>query len=363
MAKTPYIDLKSEDILSAHVSGLQHSINKIESVLNMKTASASGHDLTPVDDQDDPSLRYRIYEGTIRGWLNNPDPVIYRNGSAVDPGEYSISPGHGVIVFEQQQTSTDKITADFQYITDKSTRMDNVEADIGALDTRVVEAEADIEELKKSSGGGSDNGGSGGSLVPIPLKRSPKTLFFNIRPEKISSDLTKPATNILMAAGKMDAIPIIIDQRVMISRMRMIGGPGAPGGNALMGIYGDNQITPGDLLAQTNVFTHGAGTQNINLIEPVYLDPGLYWLVRWGAEGLRLEGYTYESDVHITFEGISNNLKDDNSGSYSYPVVGVRSPVLTGLTSLPDPFPPVGTGSDDSKYLCRMDIGTIYALK
>ena len=84
MAKTPYHDLSTQDILSAHISGLQHDIGKLQEVLDLQTAEVSGHELEPVNDQQDPALRYRIYEGSIRGWLENPSPVIYRNGSQVD---------------------------------------------------------------------------------------------------------------------------------------------------------------------------------------------------------------------------------------------------------------------------------------
>src|SRR5690606_39359582 len=130
MAITPYRNLSSEDILAAHVSGLQHSVNKIELVLDMKTSQTTGHQLRPVDDQDDPSLRFRIYEGSIRGWLEEPEPIIYRNGSVVDPNDYVISPAHGVVVFHQQQASTDEITADFTHITAGSSVIESLQSGI-----------------------------------------------------------------------------------------------------------------------------------------------------------------------------------------------------------------------------------------
>ncbi len=37
MTEIHFQDLKSEGILSAHISGIQHSINKVESALNLKS--------------------------------------------------------------------------------------------------------------------------------------------------------------------------------------------------------------------------------------------------------------------------------------------------------------------------------------
>ncbi|HEY8414989.1 MAG TPA: hypothetical protein VIK99_04380, partial [Thermaerobacter sp.] len=117
MAQTPFRDLGSVDILAAHVSGLQHAVNKIEQVLNMRTSSVTGHVLTPVTDQDDPALRYRIYEGSIRNWLEDPAPVIRRNGQVVPSSEYVLHPAYGVVVFHQQQAANAQITADFTCVT------------------------------------------------------------------------------------------------------------------------------------------------------------------------------------------------------------------------------------------------------
>lgn len=126
MAKTPYSDVGSEDILSAHLSGLQHDINKIQEVLNMKTAEARNFELKPVTDQDDPSLRFRIYEGDLRNWLLDPLPVIYRNGVRVNESQYELKAPYGAIVFKTQQKASDRITADFTYVIGESDVIGNV---------------------------------------------------------------------------------------------------------------------------------------------------------------------------------------------------------------------------------------------
>jgi len=120
VAKTPYKDLESQDILSAHVSGLQHDMNKLQEFLNVQISNEFGHALIPVNDQNDPSLRYKIYEGSIRNWMDSPEPIIYRNGSVVNKGEYKLQAPYGVIIFIEQQNSNDTITADFDYINNSS---------------------------------------------------------------------------------------------------------------------------------------------------------------------------------------------------------------------------------------------------
>ena len=128
MAKTPFVDLGSQNILSAHISGVQHSLNKVEEVLGMKTAAKTGHVLTAVADQADATLHNFIYEGSIRNWLNVPSPVVKRNGQIVPQNEYEIQPAYGVVVFNVQQDPADEITADFTHVTNDSSVIDNLDA-------------------------------------------------------------------------------------------------------------------------------------------------------------------------------------------------------------------------------------------
>ena len=144
MAQTPYNSLKSEDILAGHISGLQTDINKIQNVLNMKTGTRSGHKLNPVADQDDPALRYRIYEATERNWLDTPAPVIYRNGVVVDTSEYILQAPYGVVVFHEQQNSTDNITADFTYVLGASTKIETIDNNISTVNQQISQLDAEI---------------------------------------------------------------------------------------------------------------------------------------------------------------------------------------------------------------------------
>ena len=72
MAKSNFTKLGTADsVISAHLNGLGDAINKVESILGMKTASKQDYALTPVADQDDVSLQYRIYECDITNWVSD----------------------------------------------------------------------------------------------------------------------------------------------------------------------------------------------------------------------------------------------------------------------------------------------------
>lgn len=380
MAVTPYKDLTTQDILSAHISGLSHSIKKIEQVLDMKTANST-FTLLPVIDQEEVSLRYRIYEGQHRNWTTF---TLKRNGQTVDSQEYVAQPEFGAIVFHSPQTQTDEITVSATYITSGSNKISSIDTkvsdlassvssqgdDISSIESNVSTLQSsiathtseistlktDVQSLKQNSGGGG-NDSSQSTGITFPLKQYDRTLFTNIRPDKTLDDLTTPSTNILMAGGKADAIPMVVEKRTKISKLQMYGGAGTAGGNAIMGIYGDSATMPSDLIGQTAMFSMGSGSIVKDLTNPVWLEPGLYWIVRWGVNQIRIDGYAYQANAHITFEPVSSNLMDGSG-----PIIGVRSAVIN-LSSLPSEFPPVGSGGSDSKYLSIEFIGTVYALR
>lgn len=376
MANTPYNDLGTQDILSAHISGLAHSINKIEKVLNMKTDTAT-ITLNPVTDQQDTSLRYRIYEGSIRNWT---EFTILRNNKVVDPAEYEAQGAFGVIVFHTQQKENDVVTAKITYIVDSSKRLETIENNvsinnksIGTLETNVSGIKSDMSTINQTlskhdtdiknlqnevaglKGGGGSEGGSGGG-IEIPLQYPPKEVF-NIRPGINISQLTS-SVNILMSAGKIDAFPIIIKRRTRFTRLKIVGGSGTPASNVILGIYNDVNNMPGELIAETNVFSIGAGNNIHSLKTPATLDPGIYWLARWSSNSVRIDGWEFDPNLLIYLPPISSAYMD-GSGDIS----GIRTASQgTSLTTLPNPMPPVGNGSSDTKYLSRQYIGPTYAL-
>lgn len=237
MAKTPFSDLGSTDILSGHISGLQHSVNKIEEVLNMKTSSIAGHPLTAVVDQDDPAMRYKIYEGTIRNWLSTPTPVIYRDGIAVPGTEYTAFPAYGVVVFNTQQAAAAAITADVSYVANQSTVVDSI-----------------------------------GDILPI----------LHVSGQFRSNNLGAAA--FLIAAASVDTATIVCHPFIVpeTTTYDMIAAravaAGLAGSLARIGLYADNgSMYPGALLFDSgdlNISTAGVKSAALNLT----LDRGIYWL-------------------------------------------------------------------------------------
>lgn len=252
MAKTPYQDLQSVDILSAHLSGLQHSINNIEQILNMKTQSAANHPLQPVIDQEDPAVRYRIYEGTIRNWMSNPVPVVYRNGEEVPVSEYVIQPAYGVIIFHEPQAPSDAITID----------MDHIIAD---------------DQYSDSLPG----------LSPV--------LHFPGYWRTHSLSCAPIATAVLIAANLFDAFPFPVTETTTFDSIGIkIDTPSAAGGSARLGIYKDNGATyPGELVLDAGeVPTDAEGLQSASI--DLTLDRGLYWLVRNSDDAPAVSGINRE---------------------------------------------------------------------
>ncbi|PHA62856.1 hypothetical protein [Bacillus wiedmannii] len=373
MAKTPYVDLTTEDILSAHISGMAHSINKIEGVLNMKTKDRAGLPLKAVSNQDDVSLQYRIYEGNIRNWTK---AVIKRNGVVVPDTEYVIQEAFGVIVFHSPQAPSDSVSADVTHVDESSERLETIEkanediskkvttieGETTTLKSNVSTLQKDVEDLKNSGGG---SGGGGGTTPPpssgsgygqhFPLSNK-FTTWFNIMPGFSESDL-KVSSNILQAANKIDAFPIFIRSRTEVSAMGIKASIGTADGNIILGIYKDLNAQPGELIAQSTSTKIQANSVNrLNFTEEkVSLDVGVYWLARYQTTGVKLEGHAWDKKVHISFVEQSPSFMDGTGD-----VIGVRTLPMGTITELPKSFPKVGNGAGDAKYLARADIGTNY---
>lgn len=120
MSITPFQQVTSREIYGADISGLQDAVNRCESVLGLGTAAVTGHAMLAVNDQLDTTAHRRIYEGTIRGWLLSPAPVIRRGGVVVSAAEYLLLAAQGTVVFHVQQTEGAIITADFTHVTNVS---------------------------------------------------------------------------------------------------------------------------------------------------------------------------------------------------------------------------------------------------
>ncbi|WP_373896387.1 hypothetical protein [Virgibacillus sp. CBA3643] len=332
MGKTPYNDLNSQNVLSAHVSGVQHDVNKLQEVLNMQTSSVTGHALNPVNDQEDPSLRYRIYEGSIRNWLDNPLPTIYRNGSVVASDEYSLQAPYGVIVFNQQQNSNDNMSADFSYINNDSKTINDIETDINSNNDRIIDLENKEIQLSGtrmfvSSGTWASHNADG------------------------FADL---ATNTAMAASLIDAFPFPVGHTMTLDRMAVRVDTGA-GSTGAMAIYKDNQGYPDQLIIDGGTFDTSTTGWKENTID-VTLEPGMYWLVRNQDGSCAMSGFTYEEVIPAGMDIFTMPRKsaiDDgtadmrNAGIFG----GLRGSTSAGLSGgFPQTFPSGITPFSRSHY-------------
>lgn len=306
MAQTFYTDLNSENVLSAHISGLQHSINKLEETLNMKTASTTNHVLNPVADQDDLTLRYRIYEGTIRNWLDSPSPVIKRNGSTVSSSEYEISPGHGVVVFDVQQDSNDQITFDGSYLSGGSIELEGL----------------DHAAAYHPSG---------------KLKTSNKR------------EVSAEATGVLIAATQPDIFPFVVTKTSTYSGMA-VKVDGTAGTGARLAVYEDDGAGyPGNLI-------HDAGTVDTTTTgwkettTSFTLEPGVYWLVRNTDGGSSFGGFDQASMQHVPFYDVEGSYTYNGSATEGS-LPAYRHPNLS-YAAYPATFPSGAELLDRSAYAC-----------
>lgn len=334
MTITPFVDVKSEDILSAHISGIQHAVNKIETILNMKTTSATGHVLLAVTDQEDATLHNFIYEGTIRNWLAN--PVIKRNGTTVPASEYTISPAHGVVVFKDQQNANDVITADITYVSGGSQTIDDINAKFAF---RMVNPPFIVP---------------GAYITHSCVAPTVDTLA------KINTDGTSPNS---CGSKTMDLFPFFVSQQTTFDQMMIIYEKGLGATNVRMGIYTAVNGMPGTLLAQT-----APTSVPTDPVLPAYtlltaafasgdlvLPAGMYYLARWQDGDASIRGLMYKDTISLgtSFGYPITGGSQLGNPPRTYGFGGFRATVDYGATGLPASPPAIGTGTADLKYLER----------
>jgi hypothetical protein len=321
MAKTPYKSLQSEDILSGHISGLQTDINKIQDVLDMKTSKRSGHKLNPVIDQEDPSLRYRIYEGTERNWLEEPQPIIYRNGEVVDVSEYTLYAPYGVVVFKEQQKSNDNITADFDYIEGQSSKIETIENDvsknadninqlnneIGTINDNVGDLDKRVKDLENSGGGGElpSNYSILGGVEPFYMLSDSymshqKRNYDPVTDEGYNTLSHKPSFNVLVYGDTLDAFPFPVTSEMTFKKAGiMLGNSSGSSVRVKIGLYKDTgRLYPGELVFQSPVITVEPDSWGYADID-VTIPAGLYWIARHDGDTAYWNGLSDQSVIHL----------------------------------------------------------------
>ncbi|MGP9076771.1 hypothetical protein ACSYHE_13410 [Geobacillus thermodenitrificans subsp. calidus] len=346
MAQTPYHDLASQDILSAHISGLQHDINKMQAVLEMKTAQATGHVLTPVADQDDPTIRYRIYEGTIRNWLDNPAPVIYRNGVQVNPNEYEISPAHGVVVFHDQQNSNDTISADFTYITNTSAWRQSIDGSIGSIPTLQQTVNRHAQLFANNPSG----------VEPFYPVSGTYVSHFRRDYNPINSDGSAnvnshvPAFRILVYGNTIDAFPFPVTTKTRFSKAAMKLNSASTDVPLRIGIYRDSGLRPSELLFQSPVITipaaGGWGMVDIDW----ELEPGFYWIARHDGATAYYDGLNQVSAIPIVKFNAQTFLQDLAERPNPHNFYGGYRATDISFGDMPSTFPESGALFQRASY-------------
>jgi len=116
--KTNWQDPQTSKVISPHISGMQESLGKIEDGFNLTTMTDPNIQLSEV--YISPTNRYRIFQAPLgkRNWVENPAPIIKKNGIAITTG-FTIEYGGGAIVLSTNALSSDKFTAEATYTTNE----------------------------------------------------------------------------------------------------------------------------------------------------------------------------------------------------------------------------------------------------
>lgn len=336
MAKTPYKDLSSQSILSAHISGLQHDMNKIQDVLNMQAAVITNHRLRPVIDQDDPALRYRIYEGSVRNWLNNPTPIVYRNGQEIPANEYIIQPAYGVVVFERQQSANDVITADFTHIVSESKTINDINAEISEI----------RDEIENIGGGGGelpDNYNILGGVSPFYMVSDSymshqKRNYDPVTEDGYNTKSHRPSFRVLVYGNTLDAFPFPLSVQTTFKRAGIMLGSGT-NARVRIGLYKDNgHLYPGELIFQSPIITVEPGKWGYANINET-IEPGLYWIARHDGDNANWNGLKDDSVIQLQRFNAEMFLRELAERPNPFSTFGGYRATNIPFGNMPNPFP------------------------
>jgi hypothetical protein len=302
MPITPFKRVVSRGIYGADVSGLQDAVNKMETVLNMQTASAVNHLLQAVADQSDQSMHRLIYEGSIRNWLENPVPVIKRNGINVTPDQYALYAAQGMVIFHQPQSANAVITADFTHITAAAPLSGHAGAGNSAHSAASASVAGFMSASDKSNLDGHIN--AGGAVHP---NAAPSVAGFMSASDKsrldaldflryrrsgfyhcgINATAFAAATT---ASGAIDVLPFYVPVNQTFNRIA-INVTTVATGECRLGIYADNgSVYPGSLVLDAGTVSTGGSTGIRELTVSLNLAPNLYWLARLQNAAPSLQG-------------------------------------------------------------------------
>lgn len=132
MARIPIYDPLTSEARSPLIAGLTEAVNKLSAVLDLDVAEAVDLPLTPIYVTE--TDKFRIYQAPNgnRLWLEDPAPVVRRNGIQIMPEDFdttfTIDYVGGSIAFENnlQMNESDIITVDVTYIVDASSTINYI---------------------------------------------------------------------------------------------------------------------------------------------------------------------------------------------------------------------------------------------
>lgn len=115
MSYVNWQDPGTREIRSTDISGLQEIVSKLERSVGMETVSETNIPLTEVYISEND--RWRIFQAPEgkRNWVDDPAPVIKKDGVAIDSG-FVIDYGAGAIILSTNDTEEHTYTADATYV-------------------------------------------------------------------------------------------------------------------------------------------------------------------------------------------------------------------------------------------------------
>lgn len=143
----------SSEIQSPLIAGLTEGLNKISSVLNLKTGTLEDVKLTAVAIDNDEKNKNRIFEANFgnRLWLSTPPPVIKKNGVVISQSESSFSIDYigGSITFssESKPSDSDTITVSATYIIAESEALELINSALSAVQTQSNKYKGNYDNL------------------------------------------------------------------------------------------------------------------------------------------------------------------------------------------------------------------------
>ncbi|MGV8167746.1 MAG: hypothetical protein ACLKAL_09890 [Alkaliphilus sp.] len=253
-------------------------------------------------------MHRRIYEGTIRNWLESPIPTIKRGGIVVASDEYVLYAAQGAVVFNAQQAIGAVITADFTHIASTSP----LSGHAGSGGTAHPEATPTIT----------------GFMSAGDKSRFDNLGFLQIRKAGLyHATITATAmTSSSTLPNAIDFFPFYVPITQTFDRIA-INVTTAATGMSRLGLYADTgSVYPGGLLLDAGEVDTGTTGVKAIIITALTLQPGLYWTARNQSHAPSLRSATGSNMMPV---GLASDLVS--------PITGFR--VLQTYGVMPNPCP------------------------